>query len=231
MADNNVNGIRGEFRHLTAVEMGAMIRMLRKSRRIKRVALAAEANMSEKTLERAEAGEGISEESARRIARALDLQEDVFVAKVYFPTADEAERLFEKCQEERTANYLPLAVRELRGTRDVLLLFRAHAMLGDDHHVSDNHLREFAELKESWWEWNAVSEDIGETALVDGARSFLSAVSSFESLGYEVKFGVMEGHRKNDIPYSLAVLVAFKKSKTFGSGAPNEVLLPKRLLV
>jgi len=58
-----------------------MIRSFRQEQGIKRAALAADANMSEKTLERAEGGQGISEDSCRRIARALGLQEDVFVGE------------------------------------------------------------------------------------------------------------------------------------------------------
>jgi transcriptional regulator with XRE-family HTH domain len=73
MAESNVDGIRGEYRRLTSTEVGVMIRAFREGQGIKRAVLAADANMSEKTLERAEGGQGISEDSCRRIARALGL--------------------------------------------------------------------------------------------------------------------------------------------------------------
>jgi ribosome-binding protein aMBF1 (putative translation factor) len=60
----SVEGIRGEYRRLTSPEVGMMIRMSRQLRGIKRAVLAVEARVSEKTVERAEAGEGISADSA-----------------------------------------------------------------------------------------------------------------------------------------------------------------------
>ena len=63
MAESNVDGIRGEYRRLTSAEVGVMIRAFREGQGIKRAVLAADANMSEKTLERAEGGQCVSEDS------------------------------------------------------------------------------------------------------------------------------------------------------------------------
>ncbi len=107
------------------MEIGVMIRAFREGQGVKRAVLAAEANMSEKTLERAEGGQGISEDSCRRIARALGLQEDVFVGERYIPAPEEAMRMLEQKDKERRATHSPSAVAELTGVRDVLPLFRA----------------------------------------------------------------------------------------------------------
>jgi transcriptional regulator with XRE-family HTH domain len=58
-----------------------MILALMEGQGIKRAALAADANMSEKRLERAERGQGISDDSCRRIAPALRLRQDLFIGE------------------------------------------------------------------------------------------------------------------------------------------------------
>lgn len=77
-----------------------MIRMFREGHGIKRAVLAADAHISDKTLERAEAGHAISEESYRRIARVLGPQDDVLVSELFIPAPEEAERLFKRRVEE-----------------------------------------------------------------------------------------------------------------------------------
>ena len=228
MSDGSMDGIRGEYRRFTAAEVGMTIRMFREGRGIKRAVLAVDANMSEKTLERAEAGQGISEESCRRVARALGLPEDMFVASHYVPAPEEAGRLLKQAADARDAKYHSVAVAELKGVRDVLALFRADALLGGDQNVADDHIKDFGELKEAWWEWNAVSEDIGEAGLVDGARSYLAEVRGFEARGYVVKSGLAQGRRNDGSRYCLGVLVAFRKPQGMAA-APDEVLLPKKI--
>lgn len=56
--------MRGEHRRLTSTEVGLVIRMFREGHGIKRAVLAADAHISDKTLERAEAGHAISEENS-----------------------------------------------------------------------------------------------------------------------------------------------------------------------
>jgi transcriptional regulator with XRE-family HTH domain len=228
MAESNVDGIRGEYRRLTSAEVGVMIRAFREGQGIKRAVLAADANMSEKTLERAEGGQGISEDSCRRIARALGLREDVFVGEQYIPAPDEAMRMLEQKDEERRATYSPAAVAELEGVRDVLPLFRALGLLADDQNVADQDLEAFADLKQSWWEWNSIASDLAQPELVKGAQSFMAEVRGFQARGYVLKSCVAQRFHKDGTAVALAVLVAFKKPKG-SAGTPDEVWLPKRI--
>ena len=225
--ETTVDGLRGEYRRLTSMEIGVMIRAFREGQSIKRAVLAAEANMSEKTLERAEGGQGISEDSCRRIARALGLQEDVFVGERYIPAPEEAMRMLEQKDKERRATHSPSAVAELKGVRDVLPLFRACGFVADDQNVGDQDMEAFAGLKESWWEWNAIASDIGQPELVRGAQSFLAEIRSFEARGYVLKSCIAQRFHEDGMPVALAVLVAFRKP--IGStGTPDEVWLPKK---
>lgn len=230
MTDGNVQGIKGEYRRLTAAEVGLMIRMLREGQGIKRAALAADANMSEKTLERAESGQGISEEYSRRIARALGLRDDAFVAELYVPAPGEAEQMFRRQDEELRATHHPQAVAELKGIRDALALIRSHLFFADDQHVAESDLEDFASLKQSWWDLNAVSGDISEPELIRGAQSFLDEIRSFEARGYVVKSGTSTRYHADRSVVPVAILVAFRKPKST-AGIPNEVWLPKKLSV
>src|SRR5258705_173960 len=101
-----LQGIRGEFRRFTSAEVGGVIRMFRQLQGLKRAVLAADANVSEKTIERAEAGEGISEVSCRRIARALGMKENAFTDALYIPTLEEVERIQKQNEEKIRQTHL-----------------------------------------------------------------------------------------------------------------------------
>lgn len=229
MTDGNVQGIKGEYRRLTSAEVGVMIRMLRQSQGIKRAVLAADAHMSEKTLERAESGQGISEEYSCRIARALGLQESTFVAEQYIPAPDEAEQMLKKQDEKLRATHQPQTVAEINGIRDVLPLFRCALFFADDQNVMEADLEAFAGLQTDLWEWNAISGEISEVERVRGAQSFLDQIRSFESLGYVVKLGI--GTRQwHGGEVSVAIMTAFRRPKGT-TGTPTEVWLPKKMSV
>jgi len=85
----NVEGIRGAYRRLTPVEVGMVVRLYRHSHELKRTALAAQAHISDKTLERLEAGVPVREDSYRRVALAIGLRDDAFIKEEYIPTPEE----------------------------------------------------------------------------------------------------------------------------------------------
>jgi hypothetical protein len=94
--------------------------------------------------------------------------------------------------------------------------------------VAESDLEDFASLKQSWWDWNAVSGDIPEPELIRGAQSFLDEIRSFEARGYVVKSGTGTRYRRDGSAVPAAILVAFRKSKG-RVGTPNEVWLPKNM--
>ena len=165
MAENNVHGIKGEFRRLTASEVGLMIRLARKQQGLKRAALAADVHISEKTLERAESGLGVSEESSRRIARALGFQEDAFVAELYIPTEGEVEQMQRNQEEEIKATYRPLPVAEIKGVRDVMPLFQSELFFIDGQHVAEKDQEAIAGLQDSLRDWIDIYSDVTELEL------------------------------------------------------------------
>jgi transcriptional regulator with XRE-family HTH domain len=231
MTDSNVDGIHGEYRRFTSDEVGRLIRWYREHLDIKRAVLAAAANMSEKTLERAEAGQGISEEYVRRIARALGIDGEILVSELFVPafTPDEVERFWRRRIEDLDAKYSRMVVAELKGVRDALKLFNANALLADDKHVAEQDMLAFAELKQSCMDSGDVGCEMEEQQLVQAGQSFLAEVRSFEQRGYVLRYGVTQGFLSDKTPYSLAVLVAFRRPMGT-AGTPVEVLLPKKML-
>jgi transcriptional regulator with XRE-family HTH domain len=229
MTEGDVAGIHGEYRQLNSVEVGVMIRMLREERGIKRAALAADANMSEKTLERAESGQGVSEHSCRRIARALGIREELFTTELYIPTPEEAERRSKQQEGELQATHRAVEIAQLNGARDVLALLKAGAYWADGQHVAEGHLEEFAALQDTWWDWNAVHSEIPASEQVAGARCFLEQVRTFQAKGYVVKTAITRRRYSNGgVPFDLAVLVAFKKPRG-AAGTPTQIWLPREM--
>jgi len=229
VAENNVHGIKGEFRRLTTSEVGLMIRLARKQQGLKRAALAADVHISEKTLERAESGRGVSEESSRRIARALGFQEDAFVAELYIPTEDEVEQMQKNQEEEIKATYQPLPVVEIKGVRDVMPLFQCELFFIDGQNVAEKDQEIIASLQDSLRDWIDVYSDVTELERVRGAQSFIDEIHAFEALGYVVKSGA-DKRSWRGMTVSVAVLTAFKKPKNGTStNIPAEVWLPKNI--
>jgi hypothetical protein len=75
--------LRGEDRRLYPWEVGAVVRLERYRIRLKRLSLAMEATVSEKTLERLENGEAVSDRTYRRVAAALGLPDSTFLTRHY----------------------------------------------------------------------------------------------------------------------------------------------------
>jgi hypothetical protein len=96
------------------------------------------------------------------------------------PAPDEAMRILEQKDEERRATHIPSAVAELNGVLDVLPLFRAFGLLADDQSVADQDMEAFADLKQSWWDWNSIVSDLAQPELVKDARraSWLRSAAS-----------------------------------------------------
>lgn len=87
--NQNEEDMLGTRRRMTPQEVGMIVRMYRESNQVKRAALAAQANVSEKTLERLEAGVPVQETTYRRVAIALGIAEDSFIREEYIPTPEE----------------------------------------------------------------------------------------------------------------------------------------------
>lgn len=138
---------RGTCRRLTPTEVGMVVRLYRHSREIKRTALAAQAHISDKTLERLEAGISVREDSYRRVAVAIGLPEDAFIKEEYIPTPEEYLEQQEKQQDEFRKSHTKVDVAPLNDPRQLLAVFGAHSSIADDHKVAAKDLALIAAFK------------------------------------------------------------------------------------
>lgn len=115
----------------TSLEIGNVIQMLRELQRIKQAVLAADANVSEKIIERAEGGEEISEDSCRRIVRALGVKENALTDELYIPSPGEAARIQKHNADDFQRTHRLVSVTPINGSRDILPLFRCYALIPD----------------------------------------------------------------------------------------------------
>ncbi len=70
--NQKVEGIRGEYRELTPKEIGDFVRLCRELRGVKRLSLAQQAGISEKSLERLESGVRVSAEVYQKVAARME---------------------------------------------------------------------------------------------------------------------------------------------------------------
>jgi transcriptional regulator with XRE-family HTH domain len=237
---DKVYGINGEFRRLTPREVGLFIKDCRERMGLKRLALAAEAGVSDKTLERAESGEGVNEESCRRIAVALGLKPESFTEPMFIPSATTPAEFKQnelRLRQEQERTHFAVSVQVFRSARDVLALFGTQAFLGDGSNVSDEHLKQFTELKVSMSAWNDIALDIPESESLAAAEVVLKDIRALEALGYVIKGSVVERYvtggpfKVSPALWRCSLVVVFRKSKGTKDTTPSEAWLPKEMLM
>jgi transcriptional regulator with XRE-family HTH domain len=113
----------------------------------KKRTLAGFARVSLSTIERIERGEAVSPESLDRVAEALRQPPGAFTAPRIPSTSEEAWRRLE----ESTAPFaetVAVAVKPLRGHRQIAVLARAHLVIVDGSRLGDVYASELATLRE-----------------------------------------------------------------------------------
>jgi transcriptional regulator with XRE-family HTH domain len=224
----SVRGIEGEMRQFTPSEVGFVIKVCRKNMDLKREALALSARMTDKTIQRAEAGKRVREKSSRRIARALGLPPDTFTKERFMPhpaspeEIQRRERLLNAAWEE---SYLAVTVHELRDVRDLIPLFGTGAIWVDDNNVAEVNRQQFA----------ALSQVIAQ-ANDQAAQDLLARIREFEARGYVIKGGKIEAYF-SDRPFQpmtkrlTSYIVAFQKSQGLKDTTPVEGWFSKMRLL
>lgn len=226
--DGPPNGGKGEHRRLTPAEIGKFVFQTRTERKIKRASLAADANLSDKTLERLEAGERVGDTSYRQIALALGLPHDLFTAETYVPTAEEAVQMVNQAQEDFLRSHLRVEVAKLTDPRQLLSLYPGHGVVVDDSQVAAEHAEAVAIVKELLVDWGDILDDIPYTARLDAAKQILEHIDEVERHGYSAFGGTARNVEvENGVQFKM-VLVVFFPSKDAGQGR-REVWIPKRM--
>jgi transcriptional regulator with XRE-family HTH domain len=222
------SGRQGEHRRLTPAEIGNFVLRTRTERKIKRASLAADANLSDKTLERLEAGERVGDPSYQQMALALGLPKDLFTAEAYVPTPEEAVQMVNQAQEEFLRSHLRVVVAKLRDPRQLLSLYPGHGVVVDDSHVAAEHAEAVALVKELLVDWGDILDEIPHTAQLDAAKQILEHIGEIERHGYSAFGGTARNVEiENGVQFKM-VLVVFFPSKDAGQDR-RDVWIPKRM--
>lgn len=198
----NVTGIRGEFRELTPKEIGDFVRSMRELRETKRLVLAHEAGISEKSLERLESGVRVSDEVYRKVAVAIGQKEDAFLGLRYIPTEEEAAKKaienLEKLERDRKKwdeeNLLidANAFTDARDMRQILDCWEA--MMVNYSEIEGEAVDLAAALKQNLTDWCDIASQIGETGKLEACRSLLTEIREIERRGYVARFGTYKAN-------------------------------------
>jgi transcriptional regulator with XRE-family HTH domain len=186
---NNVHGIKGEYRELTPKEIGDFVRRYRTLYGTKRLSLADQAGVSEKSLERLESSNKVSEEVYRKVAVAIGQPAEAFLGPRYIPTRAEAVEKailsFQKWNEE----YLTTEMRPFSDERDMRRVLETEALIFDDGPLKTDALDAAAHFKQNLSDWKDIFSGVDEPDKLQAARSLTEELRSIERLGYVARYG------------------------------------------
>lgn len=154
--------------------------------------------MEERTIQRIEAGQQVSEETLRKVARALGMTEGCLSSARYVPTAEEIAAEVEKVQRDR----LVVNACAVEDVKDCQKLFESHCCLPDQSRVAPDALAKVAEFTDMWADWSMVYGEISFGERLEAAQSVLKAIREIEILGYRVFYSVY----RSDDGFDVAVI-------------------------
>jgi transcriptional regulator with XRE-family HTH domain len=206
------------YRRLTPGEVAFMVKHLRAHFELKQLALAQDAGVNERTIERIEAGIAVSDETLRKIAKALKLAENAFTEPTYCPSDEELMAQVKKIQDEHTVTEL----HELSAARELENVMGQHGHLIDASAVSDTLADAMASLQDQVRDWGDILEDISAVEKLAACRDVLAMIRDIEGHGYSARWA----RYTTDDKFSIGVLVFFKSSDA-GPNCHKAAIVPR----
>lgn len=208
--------LRGEYRKLYPEEIGSIVRVERYRTGLKRLSLATEAAVSEKTIERLERGDAVSVKTYRRVAAVLGLPDSTFLVRHYIPRGAWIDRRNLLDSKRFLHDYYLVKLHRATDTSVILDLFRTVGFLIVEEEIADEHLEAAALLNKRLVQSIGVGAvklwSAAEAARVRHARGIAAAVEKFEALGYAVAVGRVPNYAFADgTPIHLAVCLVARR--------------------
>jgi transcriptional regulator with XRE-family HTH domain len=215
------NNEKGAFRCLTPKEIGDAVAGFRKANGMKQITLAYEAGrIQERTIQRLERGEQVSEDTLRKVAKALRLDEDSFIGPRYVPTQEEALQNAAKFLSEARV----IDAKELTTAQDCGALFNAHAYLVDDTNVNSSQA-EIAAFKDQLQDWGDIYSSLSHTERLSACEAVLASGKTIGAAGYRLLYGVYE---TDDEFRVTTVLLVPKGNETFDQ--LKQLIVPRKFM-
>ncbi len=212
--------IEREFRCLTPQEIGKAVTMMRNLASMKQFTLAHEAGITERTVQRIEGGEKVSEESLRRIAKALRMDEKSFIGPRHVLSEEEAVRTAKK----RLQDLMVIEAHRFACLKDAEAVLGTDGMIIDDHFITEEAADDSARFKDLLRDYNDVYGVMrSHEEKLDACRALLIAAKSLDLRGYSITYGTYTS--QDD--YRLSSMVFARKADENGC-AIKQMIVPSR---
>jgi transcriptional regulator with XRE-family HTH domain len=212
----------GAYQRPAPKDIAFMVKELRAYFGWKQLALADEAGVTERTVERIEAGITVSDDTLRKVAKALKLREGAFTEPSYCPSEAELMAEVTKIRDQHTVTEL----HDLSEARDLENLMGQHAHLIDGSAVEDDLAEAVASLKDQVQDWGDIFEDIPHSEKLAACRSLLASIREIEQGGYKARWG----RYAIDDKFTVGVLVFFKNSALRSDENLRIAIVPRWLM-
>jgi transcriptional regulator with XRE-family HTH domain len=209
---------KGEYRSLTPQEIGKWVARFRKMMDWKQLALAMEAGVTERTVQRIEHGEKVDDATLRKIGKAFRLGGEGFVGPRYIPTDEELQAEVARAQKD----LMVIEAHSLDTIKDCEAILRGDGNIVNDHAVPEEMAAQVAELRDQMQDWGDIWSDLPNTGKLEACRSFLTAVQMIGELGFKIRYGVYETADH----FQVAVLI-FGKSTDERFATLTQFIVPR----
>jgi transcriptional regulator with XRE-family HTH domain len=216
----------GTYKRPTPETIAFSVRMLRSQLGWKQFALADEAGVNIKTIERIENEKKVSNENLRKVAVALKLREGAFVDPSYEPSEMELVELSAQVAQmiEGTTN---VELNDFSDPRDFEKLLSAHAHNIDTSALDQSLAEEAARLTDNVIDYGNAHSDLSQLDRLKAYQELLTDVRQIESRGYTARWAVYQ--TEDDFGVGLIAFNAYPPGPPPGMWF-RIAIVPKRLL-
>ena len=195
---------RGEFRKLTAQEFGNLVTKFRNALDWKQINLAHDAGVNERPIQRIEAGNPVSDDTRRRIAKAFKLPEDEFVKPCYVPNDEE---VLAKASDvmERFAIVDAHPLQGASAFEEILSV--GHAFLIDGTQLPDDVQEEVATFKDVFHDWTWIYSDITHVGRFEACTSLLKDVKRISGSDFHALFAIYDAEKPSGFKVAVITFV------------------------
>lgn len=211
----------GTYKRPEAKEIAFIVKELRTYLGWKQFALAHEAGITERTIERVEAGERVSDDTLRKIARALQLSEGAFTEARYLPSDEELAAIAKKVKED----YTHTSLHDLSSPHDLENILSAEAYLVDGANVDDGLAEDVALIKDQIQDFGDMYGDVPHTEELSYCRSLLVSIREIEAHGYTARWA----RYVTDDKFKVGVLTFFKTAELQTNEHFRNAVVPRSL--
>jgi transcriptional regulator with XRE-family HTH domain len=212
----------GTFKRPEPDVIASVVKELRTHLGWKQFALAHEAGVTVRTIERLEAGERMSDETLNKVAKALELRESAFTEASYCPSDEELAGMVKKAKKD----YTHTALHDLSGLRDLDNILSAQAYLVDGSNVADDLADQVAAVQDYVQDAGDIHGDVPHTHQLTHSRELLGMIRDIEVQGYTARWG----RYVTDDKFNVGVLTFFKTCDLQTSQQFRIALVPRSLV-